>query len=117
MNYFMSFIGTLTLVILPHTHSCQNHSCQTHSCHSIHSHLILIFTHLKLTITYSHCFFNLKITFIYSTLSPLYTHLSHYAFKKCNNTHIYKYYFRYFCKKFYSVNLYFILFNVLVILS
>ena len=59
MNYFMSFIGTLTLVILPHTHSCQNHSCQTHSCHSIHSHLILIFTHLKLTITYSHCFFNL----------------------------------------------------------
>ncbi len=69
MKYFMPFKVTLTLVILPHIHSCHNHSCQTHSCHTLVAlvKLILVIPYtliliLILTITYSHCFFNLKIT-------------------------------------------------------
>ncbi len=98
----------LLYVIHSYTHSCHNHSCQTHSCHtmvalvkliknSIHTHFILphfILTYLILiliilTITYSHCFFNLKITFIYSTLTPyIYTFLT-IRIQEMQTTHTY----------------------------
>ena len=55
MNYFMSFIGTLTLVILPHTHSCQNYSRQTHSCHTMVAlvKLILVIPYTLISYSYS----------------------------------------------------------------
>jgi hypothetical protein len=93
----------LLYVIHSYTHSCHTFSYslmsyhgrsgQTYPFHSIHTHLILILTnliltHLILTITYRHCFFNLKITFIYSTLSPIYTFVT-LRIQEMQTTHTY----------------------------